>query len=136
MQHLNSSSKVVSKIIAKVEARNCSLSQQCLGNPFARVISQIFVFALANPSEIFGSYFAMLFYLFNQYKTIIKCLVKAVNSSTYFRNILWVVIGYLNIWVSSKSIHTYIHTHSYIHIYIHTYYQFESHLTICWVNKK
>ena len=67
-QHLNFSSKAISKIISKAEAK-------------------IILFATAVPWQSSEVISAMLFYLINHYKTIINCSAKPVNNSKQFKNI-------------------------------------------------
>ena len=63
-QHSSFSSKAVGKMIARAKTKK-HLPRQCVGNFFVNVIKQIFVFALAIPSAIFGSYFCYVV-LFNE----------------------------------------------------------------------
>ena len=81
------SSRAVSKIITEAEAKKTLSASAVPWQFFADVIEQISVFALAIPRQSSEVASATLFYLINQYKTVINCSVKPVINSKQFKNI-------------------------------------------------
>ena len=81
-QHSNFSSKAVGKIIAEVEAKK-SLFASAVPQHFffADVIKQSLYLPWQFPGQSSKVTTAMLFYLINDYKTIINCSLKPVNNS-------------------------------------------------------